>query len=627
MGDHVHAEASAEHTERLLKNDPVSSETAAPELLSAGVATRVAGDVRQLTNQLRLADSFSRAAVVSRLQRGHGNAAVTGVLRPAVVQRAPAGTAVAASVRELSGKELVDFVRQFPDRVVYMSEANSLFEYGWQKGGGKGEVAAYQFVGEEATENIRVVGSRLSEGVRNEVIQTLRAHHGAKEAARARRAAAKVAERGAAGMADTPAAPSAVQQGPAAGPEAKGGSAEAKLGMAQTEVGGAEAKAVGVEAKAVKAESAAAKVEVRALSSEELVELVRKHPERVLLTELPEGEKLVFDNRWKKGGGQGHVAAFEELETKKIRVAPSRLEPAVREQVYQSVAAHAEASGEAAAGRKAAQQVAAKRAAGLAETPATPSAVEDLRAGGGQAKAGSTEAKLAGAETDVAGAQVKAAGRTGGNIAVAETQVAAVELKGLGADADVPKAFGKAAKVGRLARVGGLLLELGLPGPWDVFFMFLDAFGSIAEAKAKLRADAFALGFAEGLSATLVGSDPSVVMFRVATPSMGERVAGFEGVRERGNNEGVAAGFKFGEKLNPEQRSAFREKTFAEIKARNRTLMGDFGRDDLIEMGVALVPTVKKLLEEAARQEQERRESERLREEMRRSSRRRPGEV
>jgi hypothetical protein len=262
----------------------------------------------------------------------------------------------------------------------------------------------------------------------------------------------------------------------------------------------------------------------------------------------------------------------------------------------------------------------------MAETPASPSAIEGP-AGGGEAKAGGAEAKLGRAETEVAGAEAKLAGAET-ELAGTEAKLAGAEAKGLKVEGSAAKAVGEAAKAGRLARLGTLLLELGLPGPWDVFFMFIAAFASIAEAKAELRAQAFALGFAEGLSALLLNQDPADAIAWAATPSMGERVAGFEGTRERGKNEGVVAGYKFGKALNAKQRQGFLEELRKQLTARNtlKFLTGDFKRDST-DMGIALRPTVIKLLEEAERQERERREHEQLTRDMKRWSRRQPGEM
>lgn len=256
--------------------------------------------------------------------------------------------------------------------------------------------------------------------------------------------------------------------------------------------------------------------------------------------------------------------------------------------------------------------------------------------GSAEPKAGSAEAKGAGTEAKAIGAEAEAANKTVGT----EAKVLGVEAKALKDEGTILKVAVDVAKAGRAARLGALLLELGLPGPWDVFFLFLSAFASMAEAKTKLKAEAYARGFAQGLAAVLTGTSASettrLLMFKVATPSIGERVAGFEGVRERGTNEGVAAGFKFGRALNYEQRQGFLDKCFKDIKAppapregsqdadvdtavlgaavwsganvfkaRSHQITGDFGRDDLIEMGISLQPTVIELLEEAQRQFEE----------------------
>ena len=232
-----------------------------------------------------------------------------------------------------------------------------------------------------------------------------------------------------------------------------------------------------------------------------------------------------------------------------------------------------------------------------------PGGSAESKAGSAEAKGTGTEAKAVGTEAEAVGVEVKTVG--------AEVKTVGVEAKALQGESAAAKAATGAA------RIGTLLQDLFLPGPWDVFFMFLSAFSSIAEAKAKLKADAFALGFAEGLAAALTGTPASettrLLMFTVATPGMGERVAGFEGVSERGNNEGVAAGFKFGHALNTKQRQGFLVKTgyYKLVKAGYYKIGDQVGRNDLIDMGVALRPTVIELLEEAARQQAEREDYER----------------
>lgn len=222
---------------------------------------------------------------------------------------------------------------------------------------------------------------------------------------------------------------------------------------------------------------------------------------------------------------------------------------------------------------------------------------------GSEAKAGATEAKAAGVEAKAAGTEAKAVG--------AEAKAVGMESKALKAELAGAEVLAGAAKATKLARIGRLLMALALPGPQDVFFLFISAFASIAEAKAKLRASAFATGFAQGLAAAVTWISPEdakeMLMFKVVDPSMGERVAGFEGVREKGTNEGVAAGWKFGANLNTEQRQGFRRESLsiAGLKEKRR-----YSRDNYIDMGAALRPTVVELLAEAARQEQAKEDKE-----------------
>jgi hypothetical protein len=220
-----------------------------------------------------------------------------------------------------------------------------------------------------------------------------------------------------------------------------------------------------------------------------------------------------------------------------------------------------------------------------------------VRSGAGGGGAGGKAAGQAGAaEVKAAGAEAKAIG--------AEAKVAGIEAKAIKAETAAADVVAGAAKASKVARIGRLLMALALPGPHDVFFLFISAFASIAEAKAQLRADAFALGFAEGLAAVITWTDAEkaqrLLMYRVVTPSMGERVAGFEGVREHGNNDGVRAGWKFGQALSGDQRKGFRAMA---LEATGLKEKRHSSRDDLIRMGVALKPTVVELLAEAERQE------------------------
>jgi hypothetical protein len=63
-----------------------------------------------------------------------------------------------------------------------------------------------------------------------------------------------------------------------------------------------------------------------------------------------------------------------------------------------------------------------------------------------------------------------------------EARALAVDAKALRGEGAALNVAMDAAKAGRAAGLGALLLELALPGPLDVFFLFLSAFGSIHRA-------------------------------------------------------------------------------------------------------------------------------------------------
>jgi len=226
-------------------------------------------------------------------------------------------------------------------------------------------------------------------------------------------------------------------------------------------------------------------------------------------------------------------------------------------------------------------------------------------AGGGKAatQGGAAEVKGTAAEVKGAATEAKAVG--------AEAKVAGAEVKAIKAETAAADVVAGAAKATKAARVGRLLMALAMPGPHDVFILFLSAFASIAEAKAKLRADAYALGFAQGLAAVITWTQAAdaerMLLYKAANPSIGERVAGFEGVREKGTNDGVMAGWKFANALNGDQRKGFRAEALAATGLRERR---HSSRDDLIMMGAALKPTVVELLAEAERQERQKRLAE-----------------
>lgn len=244
-----------------------------------------------------------------------------------------------------------------------------------------------------------------------------------------------------------------------------------------------------------------------------------------------------------------------------------------------------------------------------AESPHGP----DGGGSGGGGSAGKAEAQAGAAEVKGAGLEAKAAGAEGKAIGT-EAKLIGPEVTGaMKTENILTKGAQIAGGAAKAARVSELIIALGMPGPQDVLFMFIAAFASIAEAKAKLRADAYATGFAQGLAAVITWTSADdaqrMLMYKVVDPSIGERSSGFAGIREKGTNEGIASGWKFGNALNGTQRKGFRHEA---LEATGLKEKRHSSRDDLIEMGAALRPDVLVLLEEAARQEEEKRRLERI---------------
>jgi hypothetical protein len=161
----------------------------------------------------------------------------------------------------------------------------------------------------------------------------------------------------------------------------------------------------------------------------------------------------------------------------------------------------------------------------------------------------------------------------------------------------------------------GSFLEAALPGPQDVLFLWIGFFGSIAEAQAKLREEAYNMGFSEGLAANLLGLGRDWVNERLIAHVHGEEAEGFKGARAGGNNQGVVDGYRFAGRLTGEQRLAFwyQGRHAARAKGDADALRyRPFNLDDVVTLGIALQPTVMALLEVAREQERERELREQL---------------
>lgn len=175
-------------------------------------------------------------------------------------------------------------------------------------------------------------------------------------------------------------------------------------------------------------------------------------------------------------------------------------------------------------------------------------------------------------------------------------------------ESSAAKSLGRGAKA---ARFGTFLLEMALPGPWDVLDLWISFFGSIAEAKEKLRSQYYTLGFAEGISASVLGFSAEEATRLLIKPvprhgSVGEQVAGWSGVRESATNKGAVEGWNFAVGLSSQQRTALRKEGFATIKEKGHAIGPNFNFDDIVELAVALIPTVEHLFEVAREQERAR---------------------
>jgi len=157
----------------------------------------------------------------------------------------------------------------------------------------------------------------------------------------------------------------------------------------------------------------------------------------------------------------------------------------------------------------------------------------------------------------------------------AESAIGKAESKVVGrAEGSVSKFAGLGAKAGRASV---FLIELALPGPQDVLFLWIDFFGSLAAAKEKLRHDSYAQGFSQGLAARLLkipGERATRMLIHPITSrgGIGEQVADFSGVRERAASDGIHAGWKFAGGLGDAQKGGFLKKGRAALKDQGKRI-------------------------------------------------------
>ena len=161
--------------------------------------------------------------------------------------------------------------------------------------------------------------------------------------------------------------------------------------------------------------------------------------------------------------------------------------------------------------------------------------------------------------------------------------------------------------------VAGAVADALLPGPLDVIGLVIGFFGSLAEAKEKLKAEAYFVGFSEALAAHLLGLSFEWIREHLASKLV-VGVGAFRGVPEQGNNEGIVDGYKFARGLDDKQQFALRAEGFAVIASRGHTIGPDFNLDDVVELAVALKSKIEEIFDDAREQEEK---AARLRQEKR----------
>jgi LysM repeat protein len=124
--------------------------------------------------------------------------------------------------------------------------------------------------------------------------------------------------------------------------------------------------------------------------------------------------------------------------------------------------------------------------------------------------------------------------------------------------------------------------------------------GAYEDAKNKIKAGSYEDGFAQGMAVAISGAQKSQFAFRTADPSITDRVLGAEGLREQFHNKGLVDGYKFFESLPADQQKKIRA-----VLASDGYRVHSSNTYDVLDMQVALSPSVKNLFKQAAEAKQE----------------------
>ena len=156
-----------------------------------------------------------------------------------------------------------------------------------------------------------------------------------------------------------------------------------------------------------------------------------------------------------------------------------------------------------------------------------------------------------------------------------------------------------------------------MPDPTDALFLTINYFAAYGEAREAIRNEWTEKGFAYGLSASLLGKSGNWVAknfgFVGTTTNVETEILDAEGIAENSSNKALAAGFKFGMALTPEQRDAFLQEGLNALAAKGYefsyrdafdvVVKQDAG-DVVRNLGEALKPTINQALESIRSEEE-----------------------
>jgi Domain of unknown function (DUF4157) len=183
-----------------------------------------------------------------------------------------------------------------------------------------------------------------------------------------------------------------------------------------------------------------------------------------------------------------------------------------------------------------------------------------------------------------------------------------------GAKTAEAEAAESAAKLGAGAtlRTLGFLIGLGLQVA-EVWAAFA---GPIAEGREQKIEEYYTWGFSYGLAATLCGFPEKWASSQLGPVAItqGERVAGFEGIKEHAKVKGVTDGWKYGHNLSDGKRGDYRARGFAAMAKQGKSFAlnekEDITPDGVKNLGRALEPMVQQVVKKL----REATEAKRLRE-------------